>query len=71
MDDGGATPVTSIYDGSSTSAFLTGLMWTSIYDECPHAEYTGIAMEYGTVPVLDDERHPCRAMAQSAPRNSG
>jgi len=52
-DGGGATPVTSIYDGSSTSAFLTGLMWTSIYDECPHAEYTGIAMEYGTVPVLD------------------
>ena len=50
---GGATPVTSIYDGSSTSAFLTGLMWGSIYDECPHAEYTGIAMEYGTVPVLD------------------
>ena len=34
-DGGGATPVTSIYDGSSTSAFLTGLMWTSIYDECP------------------------------------
>ena len=50
---GGATPVTSIYDGSSTSAFLTGLMWTAIYDECPQAEYTGIAMEYGTVPVLD------------------
>lgn len=50
---GGTTPVTSIYDGSSTSAFLTGLMWTAIYDECPHAEYTGIAMEYGTVPVLD------------------
>ena len=52
-DGGGATPVTSLYDGSSPSAFLTGLMWTSIYDECPHAEYTGIAMEYGTVPVLD------------------
>ena len=52
-DGGGSTPVTSIYDGSSASAFLTGLMWTSIYDECPHAEYTGIAMEYGTVPVLD------------------
>ena len=52
-DGGGATPVTSIYDGSSTSAFLTGLMWGSIYDECPHAESTGIAMEYGTVPVLD------------------
>ena len=52
-DGGGATPVTSIYDGSSTSAFLTGLMWGAIYDECPHAEATGIAMEYGTVPVLD------------------
>lgn len=52
-DGGGATPVTSIYDGSSTSAFLTGLMWTSIYEECPQAEYTGMALEYGTVPVLD------------------
>ena len=49
----GATPITSFYDGSSTSASLTGLMWTAIYDECPHAEYTGIAMEYGTLPILD------------------
>jgi len=48
----GATPITSIYDGSSTSAFLTGLMWNSAYEECPQAEYTGIAIEYGTVPVL-------------------
>jgi len=48
-----ATPVTSIYDGSSTSAFLTGLMWHSIAQEAPQAEYTGIAMEYGTVPVLE------------------
>ena len=47
------TPITSIYDGSSTSAFLTGLMWHSIYQEAPQAEYTGIAMEYGTVPVID------------------
>lgn len=52
-DGGGATPVTSIYDGSSTSAFLTGLMWSAVYDECPQAEYTGIALEYGTVPVLE------------------
>lgn len=44
--------VTSIYDGSSTSAPLTGLMFTSAYDECPQAEYTGMALEYGTVPVL-------------------
>jgi hypothetical protein len=46
----GATPITSIYDGSSTSAFLTGLMWMAFYEECPQAEYTGIAMEYGTLP---------------------
>jgi hypothetical protein len=52
-DGGGATPVTSIYDGSSSSAFLTGLMWTSAYQECPQAEYTGIALEYGTLPVME------------------
>lgn len=45
--------ITSIYDGSSTSALLTGLMFTSIYDECPQAEYTGMALEYGTVPVME------------------
>ncbi len=49
----GATPVTSIYDGSSTSAFLTGLMWMALPQECPNAEYTGIAMEYGTLPMTD------------------
>ncbi|WP_372826148.1 M14 family metallopeptidase [Polaromonas sp.] len=52
-DNGGKTPVTSIYDGSSSSAFLTGLMWNSIYEECPDAEYTGIAMEYGTLPPFE------------------
>ena len=53
VDGSPATPITSIYDGSSTSAFLTGLMWHSIYQEAPQAEYTGIAMEFGTVPILD------------------
>jgi len=48
----GKTPVTSIYNGSSSSAFLTGLMWMSVYEECPQVQYTGIAMEYGTVPVM-------------------
>ena len=52
-DGGGRTPITSFYDGSSTSAFLTGLMFTSAYDECPQAEYTGMALEYGTVPVME------------------
>ena len=50
---GGATPVTSIYDGSSSSAFLTGLMWMSLSQECPKADYTGIAMEYGTLPMTE------------------
>lgn len=52
-DGGGATPVTSFYDGSSQSARLTGLMWSAVYDECPQAQYTGIAMEYGTLPILE------------------
>lgn len=45
--------VTSIYDGSSTSALLTGLMWESIHEEAPQAEYTGIALEYGTEPITE------------------
>lgn len=49
----GTTPITSIYDGTSTSAFLTGLMWLALYQECPQAEYTGIAMEYGTLPIAE------------------
>jgi hypothetical protein len=49
----GTTRVTSVYDGSSTSAFLTGLMWSAVPQECPQAQYTGIALEYGTVPLLD------------------
>ena len=45
--------ITSIYDGTSSSAFLTGLMWMSVKDECPQAEHTGIALEYGTLPLND------------------
>lgn len=45
--------VTSIYEGSSTSALLTGMMWGAVFDECPHVTYTGIALEYGTLPVLE------------------
>jgi hypothetical protein len=51
-DGEGRTPVVSFYDGSSTSAVLTGLMFTAAYDECPQAEYTGLALEYGTQPIL-------------------
>ncbi|MBB6576061.1 hypothetical protein HNP33_000109 [Comamonas odontotermitis] len=52
-DGGGATPVTSLDDGSSSSPPLTGLLWNSAVQECPQAEFTGIALEYGTVPVLE------------------
>lgn len=45
--------VTSMYDGSSTSSPLTGLLFNVVYEACPQAEYTGIALEYGTQP-LDD-----------------
>ena len=45
--------ITSIYDGSSSSALLTGLMWPAVEEECPQAEYTGIALEYGTVPFSE------------------
>jgi hypothetical protein len=45
--------VTSIYDGSSSSATLTGMMFNAAYDECPQAEYTGMALEYGTLPTLE------------------
>jgi len=43
--------ITSIYDGSSTSALLTGLMWEAGPQECPQATHTGLALEYGTVPI--------------------
>jgi hypothetical protein len=68
--------VTSIYDGSSASALLSGLMWLAAYEECAQAEYTGIAMEYGTLPleqVIDAlradqwlENHPEAPAAQAA-----
>jgi hypothetical protein len=45
--------VTSIYEGSSSAALLEGLMWSAAYDECPQAEYTGIALEFGTVSLED------------------
>lgn len=52
-DGGGATPVTSMDDGSSTSAPLQGLIANAVAQECPQAQYTGIALEYGTEPLLE------------------
>jgi hypothetical protein len=44
--------VTSIYDGSSTSARLTGINGVAPFEECPDAAFAGIALEYGTYPIL-------------------
>ncbi len=45
--------VTSIYDGSSTSANLTGLAWMAVRDTLPTMDYAGIALEFGTLPVSE------------------
>jgi hypothetical protein len=45
--------VTSFYDGSSNSAALTGVLFNAVYEEFPAAEYTGIALEFGTLPLPD------------------
>jgi hypothetical protein len=43
--------VTSFLDGSSTSAPLTGVNGAAPHDECPGAQFAGIALEYGTYPI--------------------
>ncbi len=48
----GATPLTTIGDENSVSSPLTGLMWQVAYEECPRAEITSLAMEFGTQPLL-------------------
>ena len=45
--------VTSIWDGTSTSAKLAGMLFQAAIEECPDTEYTGIALEYGTLAYLD------------------
>jgi len=54
------TAVTSIYDGSSSSTVIEGEMWRAAYQDCRQAVYTGISLEYGTVP-LDDTLTALRA----------
>jgi Protein of unknown function (DUF2817) len=46
--EGGPGNLTSIYDGSSSSALLYGMLMHAFYDECAQAEYTAIALEYGS-----------------------
>ena len=43
--------VTSFYDGTSTSAPLTGVASQAVIDCCPGVTFTGIALEFGTLPL--------------------
>ena len=45
--------VTSFHDGTSTSARLTGLNFTAVLEACTRAMSTGIALEYGTLPLAE------------------
>ncbi len=45
--------VTSFSDGSSTSAPLTGVNYSAVGDECPSAIRAGIALEFGTLPLVE------------------
>ncbi|MFM1991921.1 MAG: hypothetical protein RJA99_4878 [Pseudomonadota bacterium] len=42
--------VTSIFDGSSTSARIDGMVGLAFYEECPDTALSAIALEYGTQP---------------------
>ncbi|NLD55542.1 MAG: DUF2817 domain-containing protein [Burkholderiaceae bacterium] len=44
--------VTSIEDDTAVSSAVSGPMWTAVTEECPDAEYTGIALEFGTLAPL-------------------
>ncbi len=43
--------VTSFHQGTSTSAAVQGWIGLCAYDECPNAAFTGIGLEFGTVPL--------------------
>lgn len=48
-----ATPITTHEDGTTSSALLTGQMWNVVAQELPQAQYTGIALEFGTKPPME------------------
>ncbi len=45
--------VTSLDEGGSSSAPLAGQMWAAAGEECPQAECTGIALEFGTKALME------------------
>ena len=42
--------VTTSADGTSSSAMLNGTLDLAVMEECPHAQYNGLTLEYGTQP---------------------
>src|SRR6266536_1701185 len=60
---GGSRPwwgneVTSFFDGSSTSARVSGVISAAAYTDCPRTKMTGMALEYGTYSLA----HTLRAL---------
>ena len=47
------TGVTSVQAGDSTSIAMSGPIQNAVDVECPQAEYTGICLEFGTLPLPD------------------
>ena len=45
--------VTTFYDGTSTSAALTGVAYHAAVETCPAAKFTGIGLEFGTRPLTE------------------
>jgi len=45
--------VTTFYDGTSTSAALTGVAYHAAVETCPAARVTGIGLEFGTRPLTE------------------
>ena len=45
--------VTTVYDGTATSAELTGVCYHAALDASPAVEYTGVTLEFGTRPLAD------------------
>ncbi len=43
--------VTTVYDGTSTSAEASGVAYDAALASCPGAQYTGIVVEFGTQPL--------------------
>lgn len=43
--------ITSVDTGTSKSVPLSGPIQMAIYEECPDAQYTGICLEFGTLPL--------------------